>query len=169
MNRPVELIECLRVANPIDILERAGFRDFRANRATCPYCEGHRRHTVSIRGELYYCHRCQQGGNVRTLARRQGLKLALPRIRLADKPKAAFRKWLTIKMTELADQERKLYRQAEWAKAALSCCPDMERAWAALADWYHAERAFTTFWQSATDNIGRYWLYRAWRKQNCAN
>jgi hypothetical protein len=67
-------------------------------------------------------------------------------------------------MTELADQERKLFRRAEWAKAALSNYPDMEPAWNALADWHHAERTFTTFWQSATDKVGRYWLYRAWRK-----
>jgi hypothetical protein len=47
------------------------------------------------------------------------LKLPPPRIRLADKPKAEFRKWLAMKMTMMADQERKLYRRAEWAKAAL--------------------------------------------------
>jgi len=157
------------VNQAIDILERAGYRDFRGNRASCPHCEGRRRHTVSIRGELYYCHRCQQGGNVRTLARRQGLKLPPPRIRLADKSKAAFRKWLAVKMAEMADRERKLYRRAELAKVALSYYPDMEPAWAALAEWYHAERALTIFWQSATDKVGRYWLYRFWRKYRCAH
>jgi hypothetical protein len=40
----------------------------------------------------------------------------------------------------------------------------MEPAWNALAEWHHAERSFTVFWQSATDKIGRYWLYRFWRK-----
>jgi hypothetical protein len=74
-----------------------------------------------------------------------------------------------MKVTELADQERKLYRRAEWAKVALSYYPDMEPAWAALADWYHAERGFLIFWKSATDKIGRYWLYRAWRKYNLAH
>jgi len=111
--------KAIAATNPIGILERAGYRDFRGNRATCPHCEGRGRHTVSIQGELFFCHRCHQGGNVRSLARRQGLKLPPPRIRLADKPKAEFRKWLAMKMTMMADQERKLYRRAEWAKAAL--------------------------------------------------
>jgi hypothetical protein len=169
MKIATELIEAIRTANPIDILERAGFRDFRGNRATCPHCEGRRRHTVSVRGELFYCHRCQRGGNVRRLARQQGLKLSSPRIRLADRPKTEFRKWLSVKMAELANQERRLYRRAEWAKVVLSYYPDMEPAWNALADWYHAERAFLSFWESATDRIGRYWLYRSWRKHYFAH
>jgi hypothetical protein len=72
-------------------------------------------------------------------------------------------------MTELADREYKLHHHAELAKVALSYYPDMEPAWAVLADWHHAERAFTTFWQSATDKVGRYWLYRSWRKYHCAH
>ena len=149
------------------ILERAGYV-IRGKRATCPHCKGNRRQTVAIHGDLFYCHRCARGGNVRTLARGQGIKLPPPCLRLADRPKQEFRTWIGMKMAELANLERKFYQRAEWAKAALAYYPDMQCAWDALADWCHARHTFITFWQSASDKVGRYWLYRTWRKQHRA-
>jgi hypothetical protein len=148
------------------ILEAAGFQ-VRGTRADCPSCEGRGKLTVAIHGELFFCHRCHRGGSVRQLARSQGLNVPRARVRKGNGPKLAFRAWLSGKMAEMADRERRLARRAEWAKAALVHSPDSEPAWAALADWHHAERQFQTFWQSATDNTGRYWLYRQWRK-HCA-
>jgi hypothetical protein len=145
------------------ILTRAGF-EIRNNRATCPFCEGHSRFTVAIRGELYFCHRCHRGGSVRSLAREQGMALAPPRSRKANVPKAAFRTWLLQKMTELGDEERRAYRKYLWAVHALSFCTEFQPAWESLAWFYSRRRVWETFWESASDRVGRYWLYRAWRK-----
>ena len=149
--------------SPELILESAGFQ-VRGTRATCPFCEGRRKLTVAIHGELFYCHRCQRGGNVRQLARSQGLNLPPPRVRKANGPKLAFRAWLSAKMSQMANLECQLARRAEWAKAALAFYPDHEAAWEALARWHHSERMFAMFWESASDKTGRFWMYRQWRK-----
>ena len=149
-----------------DLLERAGYR-VHGNRADCPQCSGHSRLTVAIRGEVYYCHRCKIGGNVRTIARRHGLSLPPPRLRLADQPKAEFRQWLSAQMNAMSRQEYRLYRRKIWGEAALSFYHDFEPAWCALARWYQQERAFALFWETVTDKIGRYGLYRAWREHGC--
>jgi hypothetical protein len=144
------------------ILQTAGFRVL-GTRADCPFCEGHRKLTVAVHGELFYCHRCQRGGSVRQLAREQGLTFPRPRVRKANQRKAAFRVWLSQKMSEMSREEHRLYRRVEWALAALNFYPDMTAAWSALAEWYNAQRKFEVFWQSANDKVGRYWLYRSWR------
>ena len=156
----------VQVNNVHAILVRAGFQ-LRRNRATCPYCrDGHKRPglTVAIHGDLFFCHRCKRGGSVRGLARGQGIELPPPRIRKADAPKAAFRTWLADRMTELSREEWRLRRGAQLANVALRYFPDMELAWDALAAFHHRERFFITLWESASDKIGRYWLYRMWRK-----
>jgi hypothetical protein len=147
------------------VWEAAGF-ELRGNRATCPFCEGDRNLTVAIRGELFYCHRCHRGGNIRQLAGSHGVTLPPPRVRKADKPKAAFRAWLSAKMTKMALREHRTYRRAVWAAVALSDVPDFEPAWSALADWYHAERYFRLFWESTSDRLGRLELYKSWRRAN---
>jgi hypothetical protein len=145
------------------LLERAGF-EIRGTRANCPHCEGSSRSTVAIGpGAVFFCHRCKRGGNDRTLARAQGLRLPPRRVRLADKPKQQFKAWLSKKMSEMAREERRLHRRAKWAAVALSFYPDHEAAWSVLAEWHHREYEFSVFWQSATDATGRCWLYRAWR------
>ncbi len=147
------------------ILERAGFQQIRGPRASCAFCEGSRKLTVAITDDgLWYCHRCHRGGNVRSLAKQQGVSIPPPRIRKADIPKARFRKWLSQKMTEMSREQYELTRQWRYALAALKFFPDMEEAWQALATYYHRQRYFQVFWESAGDNIGRYWLYRNWRR-----
>jgi hypothetical protein len=42
----------------------------------------------------------------------------------------------------------------------------MDEAWQALADYYHRQHFFEQFWIHASDKVGRFWLYRAWRKQH---
>ena len=149
--------------NVAAILGRFGFR-VKGTRADCPFCEGHSRLTVAIRGELYFCHRCHRGGTVRQLARRQGIKLPPPRLRLADIPKNQFRQWLAEKMTALSKQEWRLHCRVRWARVCLKYFPEHEAAWTLLAELYHMERQFEMFWQSVSDRVGRYGLYRAWRK-----
>lgn len=151
-------------STPEAILERAGFQ-IRGRRATCPYCDGRRGLTVAVtRDGLWYCHRCQRGGNFRSLANQQGVTLPPPRIRLANIPKLAFRRWLSAKMSEMAEQEYQLTRQWRRAIAALESSPETDSAWQILADFYNKQRYFETFWESASDNIGRFWLYRHWRR-----
>jgi hypothetical protein len=146
------------------ILEQAGFV-LRGRRATCPYCEGRCRQTVAVTDDgLYFCHRCHNGGHVRSLARQLGYAIPPTRIRKASIRKARFHNWLLAKMQQLGDEERRLARRAEWAQTALGFYPDMEAAWEALAAWHHGRRRFEVFWESASDKIGRLNLYRHWRK-----
>jgi len=37
-------------------------------------------------------------------------------------------------------------------------------AWAVLSSWYDSQRQFETFWQDASDKVGRLALYKAWRR-----
>jgi hypothetical protein len=148
------------------ILEREGF-EIRGRRATCPYCgpqHTRRSLTVAIHGELFFCHRCHRGGSVRTLGRKQGIALPAPRVRLADRPKAEFRAWLSAKYGEMADLEYRLRRKAALAHIALGYFPDFAPAWNALAELYHHEHQLSVFFESACDKIGRYGMYRHWRR-----
>jgi hypothetical protein len=146
------------------VLTNSGYR-IRGRRADCPYCSGHSRLTVSFTDDgRFYCHRCARGGHIRSLAPVQGITLPPPRVRAANIPKMQFCAWLSEKMTVLADEERKAHKKLEWANTALFFYDDFESAWDFLA-WFYARRCiWQTFWESATDNVGRYWLYRAWRR-----
>lgn len=136
----------------------------RGTRASCPFCEGRSRLTVAIKGGLWHCHRCLRGGHIAKLAREHGVELPGLCIRKADVQKTVFRKWLSAKATELANRECRLARRAKWAVFALKYYPDMDTAWSALAEFYSAKHLFERFWESASDNVGRYWLYRQWRQ-----
>lgn len=148
------------------ILASAGYQNFRYNRSDCPHCSGHRHLTVAIRGDLYYCHRCQRGGHVRSLARARGLSLPPVRTRKADLPKSQFRAWLKEKRAELSNTEHELARDARHAAVALQDCPDFALGWEILARWYDAKQEFETFWEAASDRAGQFGLYRAWRRQH---
>jgi hypothetical protein len=153
------------------VLSTAGFTNFRGARCDCAFCDGGSHLTVSIREDkgLYHCFRCGKGGSIRGLARQQGLHLPPPRIRKADRPKAEFRAWLSQKAREMADLEYRLYCRVRWARACLRYYPEHEGAWSALADFYNNEHRFQTFWESACDKIGQYWMYRAWRRYHRAH
>ena len=152
---------------PDDVLRHAGY-EIRGRRAICPLCPGRRNLTVSIKGYLYYCHRCQRGGNVRALATGQGVALPALKIKKADIPKKRFADWLSRKRTEMANVEFTLTRKYLYAIEALKSFPDMDSAWQALADYYNARHRIDLFWASSRDKIGRYWLYRSWRRHNVA-
>jgi hypothetical protein len=145
------------------VLVAAGFKNFRRDRCDCPYCAGGSHLTVSIQKGLYHCFRCGRGGSVRSLARQQGIELPPPRLRKADIPKQQFRVWLSNKCREMATLEYRLYLKLKWARVCLSYYPNHDAAWEVLRQWYDLEHRFRTFWGSATDKLGRYWLYRAWR------
>lgn len=151
--------------NADEILTRAGF-EIRGNRAACPYCKGRSRLTVAIRGELFFCHRCHRGGHVRTLAREQGIDLGPYRRKAANVPKAEFRAWLSRTMTVLAEEERRAYKTKRAAEAALKFYPDFEPALKFLRWFYVRHRVWERFWRMASDRIGRYWLYRGWRRRH---
>jgi hypothetical protein len=146
------------------LLTAAGF-EVRGSRFNCR-CEGGSRLTGSLSDErdVAYCHRCHARFTARALARGQGVTLPPARIKRTRIVRQQFNAWLKTKRAELCDRERRLARRAEWAKAALASFPDMEPAWEALAAWYHARQTLETFWESVQDNVGRYWLYRAWRR-----
>ncbi len=136
----------------------------RGSRSSCPFCDGRSRSTVAIKEGLWHCHRCLRGGHIGKLAREYGIELPAPRVRKANILKAQFREWLEAKMTELANCEHQLARRAALAIVALASFPDMNSAWTALAEYYANKQLFERFWQSASDKIGRYWLYRQWRQ-----
>lgn len=152
---------------PAEVLTRAGFA-VRGSRANCAFCEGNARLTVAIKDYLFYCHRCHKGGDIRRLAGDQGVELPPIRKRRADIPKQRFRDWLAAKRTEMMRLERELTKRWRYALLALSFYPEMPEAWQALADYYGAQERISFFWQSCSDKIGRYWLYRAWRRHNAS-
>ena len=164
--------------NVADILTAAGYK-IRGRRAGCPHCSGHSKLTVSFTDDgRFYCHRCATGGTICGLARSRGFSLPPARIRRADIPKKQFRDWLRQKMSEMSERENKLVRQWRYALDTLGHRHDsqvwsqakktmaMDEAWSALADYYHRERCFQEFWLHASDNVGRFWMYRTWRKRN---
>lgn len=156
--------------NTWQVFAIAGFQ-VRGKRATCPHCEGSRALTVAITDEgLWFCHRCHRGGSARQLAREQGTSLLAPRKRRPDAPKREFFKWLAQKRHEMAEEEHALayrvdsrYTRAEWRRD-----PDSEIVWDGLAHYYERKPVFDQFWISASDKIGRFWLYRLWRRQHRA-
>ena len=66
----------------------------------------------------------------------------------------------------MADIDYLTAKQADLTKIALVHFPDMEAAWAALANRYHVERALEAFFEAARDNEGRLQLFQAWRLAN---
>jgi len=111
------------------LLERRGYHLSRkGRRATCPHCTNGRRHdftvAVSANGQLFNCHRCHKGGNVRSL--RPAFQFGQPKVRIrkADIPKRQFREWLAARMTELGNRERRMERKAVWRPRRLSSKSD---------------------------------------------
>jgi hypothetical protein len=157
--------QSLNSVNVRAILIAAGYSVHARNRANCPHCSGHSRLTVAFTNDgRFFCHRCGKGGHVRSLAREQGVTFPRPRIRKADMPKAAFRRWLSEKMTALGNEERKAYTKVEWAISALHSYKDFEPAWEFLRWFYERRYVWESFWESGTDRIGRLHLYKVWRR-----
>jgi hypothetical protein len=77
-----------------------------------------------------------------------------------------FFEWLKEKMTELSKEEHRLHKKASLAVAALSFAElrEFEPAWEALRKLHDRERSFEHFWSLATNKLGRYRLYRYWRR-----
>ncbi len=148
-----------------ELLDASGFR-VRGRRADCVHCSGRSRGTVAFTDSVAFCHRCRWTASARRLAREQGIAIPASKIGRARVRKAQFRAWMGETSRVMANQERCLGRRAEWAKVALHFFPEMELAWSALAMWYHTQRSFELFFESARDRIGRFDLYKSWR---CAN
>jgi hypothetical protein len=150
------------------LLTAAGFA-VRGNRFNCRCEGGSSKFTGSFdeRKGVAYCHRCHISITARQLARKQGVTLPEHIVGRTRIMKQRFREWLNATTRAMADREGRLARRAEWARVALASFPEMESAWKALAEWHHAQRTSEAFWESARDKIGRYWLYRSWRKHSC--
>jgi hypothetical protein len=153
----------------IRLLEQIGVR-IRGRRGDCPFCQGHTYGTVAIDEQkgVCYCHRCKWSTSMRRLAGQQGLALPRPKPAAARVRKREFQKWLADLTTMMAKREYHLHRRARWAKPFLTYCPENERAWEILAEWYTAERNFVRFWECVTTKLGRYQLYRTWRRFNAS-
>jgi hypothetical protein len=149
------------------LLTAAGFA-VRGGRFNCR-CDGGSRYTGSFDESkgVAYCHRCHLSLTTRQLGREQRLAIPSRRIGRARIMRQRFREWLDTQTKEMSNRERLLARRAEWAKAALTFFPEMESAWSTLAEWYRSRRVLEVFWESARDKVGRYWLYRNWRKYSC--
>lgn len=145
------------------LLKQAGFNVV-GRRAECVHCRGHARLTVSFNDQVAHCHRCKWSANKYQIEKGLGMKVKPRRIGKSKLMKKRFFVWLWDRYGKLADQERKLARKAEWAKAALTNFPDWDMPLDHLAKWYHARRNLESFAEKAQDKIGRYRLYRAWRK-----
>src|SRR5215469_2665607 len=162
--------------NTAAILEASGYR-IRGKRADCPNCEGHSRLTVSFTDDgRFYCHRCSKGGHVAQLAFRLQIALPPPRIAKARIRKEEFKRWLSLQMTQMANEEHelvKLWRYGldllEFAKSTIGEPPNQPQidwAWTQIANYYDEEQRFLDFWQRASDRIGRFGLYRKWRRRH---
>jgi hypothetical protein len=149
-----------------DLLAAKGFRLRSRGRADCVHCSGTSRGTVAFTSDVAFCHRCRWSANINRMAREQGITILARKTGRASIRKDSFRHWLSQTYTVMADEERRLARRAELAKAALNNFPDNESAWSALADWYHRQHSFEMFFSAAQDRIGRFDLYKSWR---CAN
>ena len=146
-----------------ELLAAKGYRLRSRGRADCVNCSGTSRGTVAFTDSVAFCHRCRWTANVRRLAHEQGINIPPRKIGRAYVRKNAFRRWLSETYTVMANQERRLARRAELAKAAVFYFPDMGSAWSALADWYHRRRSFELFFEAAQDRIGRFELYKSCR------
>lgn len=146
----------------IDLLSMAGFTVRGHSRATCAYCRGGDRLTVSFNEDVAHCFRCQWKSNRMTLAKELGIleKSLSPAERetLAreqkesirkQKLRAEFNRWKNTHLNKIVYQYQQLHTKARLARKVLALYPDNELAWCALADFYHKESylsaAFDTF------------------------
>jgi hypothetical protein len=131
------------------LLERANFR-VRGRRADCASCSGQSRGTVSFTDEVAFCHRCRWTRNRIALSRELGLLSNDPGTRLVlrrererreklEAPIRKFEAWRNEQLWRVIDRYRRLSRHAVLAQGALKVYPDCESAWAALANFCHAE------------------------------
>jgi hypothetical protein len=143
------------------LLAVRGF-EVRHSRFHCPHCDGHARWTGSFSEakQCGFCHRCKAKITVRSLT---GLAFAPRNPGAARIRQAQFRKWLSEMMSEQSRREYRLHQRAKLAMATLEQYPDCEPAWAVLEEWHQAQRAFTRFWECASDRIGRFEVYKTWR------
>jgi hypothetical protein len=107
---------------------------------------------VSFTREVAYCHRCGLSANQITIARelgllskdrrtRQFLRHERKRRELLEAPIRAFEKWRDEALSRVIDEHRVLSRQAVLAETVLKNYSDCERAWDALATFYHRQAA----------------------------
>ncbi len=150
-----------------DLLEAAGFH-VRGRRAECIHCEGHSRLTVSFTDELYFCHRCGKGGNIRTLSRQLGRKipqLTPDEIRARALAKE-FAAWRNAAHALLLHEYEHMRREAGIARFVLvRVDPDCEEAWSVLAVFYDSERFFLGAFELLSCDPCPRWLERPMTKE----
>lgn|GEM_PF-4876395 len=124
------------------LLERAGYRVV-GGRAQCPSCEGSSRLTVAVGDGVAYCHRagCHRYETLRSLSHKLGLPVPKETAahREARQCVERFADWISTCERVLIDHLWRLRARARWAHVARGYYPELEEAWDALADLYHAE------------------------------
>jgi hypothetical protein len=147
------------VVNPVTILERRGYRNFRKNRCDCPCQQDHRQHlTCAFTNETYFCHRCHLGGSIVALARQMGYRVpAQPPPTAEELERIKFRSWLDRRMAELADEERNA-----WSRYRSLGRHD----WDFLAWFFARQKVWDEFWELAGCNSGREELFEQWRMRH---
>lgn len=137
-----------------DLLERAGFTVRARNRATCAYCTGGDRMTVSFNEEVAHCFRCQWKTGRYLLARELGIiskdltpaeRLELAReqrqLKRTELLRKSFEKWKNRKERNLLDELYGLQFRARFARQVLAIYNQEELAWCALGQLYHRENS----------------------------
>jgi hypothetical protein len=153
-----------------DLLERAGFRLRRRNRADCIHCPGRSRGTVSFNSEVAHCFRCGWKANTYIMARDLGL--------LADRKK---RVEFNMELAQSQRHQRTINRFERWrsdawlfwarrlsshrriqrvALSILSTTPDCEPALEALALTYHQRSEIETAMDVFACQAHSTWLER---------
>lgn len=148
-----------------ELLERAGFTLRIRGRATCAYCEGRDRTTVSYSDDLAHCHRCHWKTNRIGLARQLGLLSKDPtpqeREEIAESKRKLrlrreFESWRNIHLERIISKLEGLHYRARIARKFLALYPEDEESWNDLAALAHGEsslhRAFDFFSMTKASN-----------------
>jgi hypothetical protein len=149
-----------------ELLEAAGFH-IHGRRAQCIHCQGHSRLTVSFTDEVYFCHRCGKGGNIRTLSRQLGRALPqqTPEQRRAQTLAKEFTSWRNAAHALLVREYEYMRLQAGIARLVLRADPGCEEAWDLLARFYDAERYFLAAFDLLSCEPLSRWLERPMTKE----
>src|SRR5688572_17467598 len=105
----------------LDLLQQAGHRPPKhGSKWICASCPPGKIPALKVDAEVYYCHRCQVGGNVITLRRELGLETVRPRRTLEQrrlkrcarvlsalvrKWEKSQRRWLSVQLRNAMDRE----------------------------------------------------------------
>lgn len=131
------------------LLKRAGFTLRGKTRATCAYCTGRDRTTVSVGDDTAYCFRCGWKSGRTKMAREQGLLDPLKiteedRLQLVLEKRQAqqlkeFESWRNTKIKKVLDRMDLLRKRVRAANRHARRHGENDVVWNVLAAAYHSE------------------------------